>query len=213
MLSRSIRALVLALFVGGTTSIANADIEPAVNLCVSTADASGILDVLSTDTNEHVSDLIGQSVQIRATSSGYEIEAAGKSSSSLSHYPPPTEARRGPCTAFGPTSSVLRGTTIIPGDIFAAYNAVLTFRKTFMWPRGVADISDLTTEVRFTKYADYAGVSIMPAPKQPQLGCLGETYRVDLPSLTIRPYDGCIEAHPPSGLPHFNELPPPNSPS
>ncbi len=82
-----------------------------------------------------------------------------------------------------------------------------------MWPRGSVNVEDPSSEVFLTQYERFAKVTILAAYKPFTVGCAGEeSYRVDFPSLIVRPYEGCIEAHGPSGLPHFNELPSPNTP-
>jgi len=200
-------------------SPASAEVGPSTtfNLCASAPDTAGIFGAVAgqNPTIERLRGLIDQTVSIRVTASGYEITSGGIVSTTASHYPPRSEPRRGPCSGLGPTTVVLSEIPTIPGEVLATYGAVRAFRKSFTWPSGAANLDDLTTEVRFAKIANNNAsifVGIAPAPKPLDLTCIDEHYRVDIPSLIVRPYEGCVEIHSPSGLPRLSDLPPPNTP-
>jgi hypothetical protein len=87
------------------------------------------------------------------------------------------------------TTVLLRDIPSLAGELLAAYGVVASFRTTFTWPRGAADLEDPTTALFLTRRDAYTLVTIVAPPKTRQLGCF----------------------EPPSGLPRFEDLPTPNT--
>lgn len=206
----------VCLAIAGAVTVFPQTTQAAVplNLCVPAPDATGILRAVvgANPTPDQLRPLLRQTVVIRVTSSGYVVRSGGTDAMVPPQLPPPDDPRRAACSLLGMTTVLLRDVPSLPGEMLAAYGAVASFRKTFTWPRGAADLEDPTTALFMTRYDAYTGVTIVAPPRTRQLGCFEESYRVDIPSLIVRPYEGCVEGHPPSGLPRFDELPPPNTP-
>jgi len=209
------RAGVCLAFAAGVTVFPQA-VQAAVplNLCVPAPDATGILRavVAANPTADQLRPLLLQAVHVRVTPSGYAVSSGGADATVPARLPPPGDPRRAACSLLGMTTVLLRDVPSLPGEFVAAYGAVASFRTTFTWPRGAADLEDPTTALFLTRHDAYTLVTIVAPPKTRQLGCFEESYRVDIPSLVVRPYEGCVEGHPPSGLPRFDDLPPPNTP-
>jgi len=185
-----------------------------LNLCVPAPDATGILRAVvgANPAPDQLRLLLRQNVAVRVTPAGYAVSSGGTGAMVPARLPPAGDPRRAACSLLGMTTVLLRDVSSLPGELLAAYGAVASFRTTFTWPRGAADLEDPTTALFMTRYDAYTGITIVAPPKTRQLGCFEESYRVDIPSLVVRPYEGCAEGHPPSGLPRFNDLPPPNTP-
>ncbi|GEM_PF-3153594 len=185
-----------------------------LNLCVPAPDATGILRavVAADPTADQLRPLLLKDVHVRVTPSGYAVSSGEAEATVPARFPPHGDPRRAACALLGTTTVLLRDVPSLPGELLAAYGAVASFRTTFTWPRGNADLEDPTTALYLTRHDAYTLVTIAAAPKTRQLGCFEESYRVDIPSLVVRPYEGCVEGHPPSGLSRFEDLPPPNTP-
>jgi hypothetical protein len=204
----------LAIAAGFTVFPQTAQAAVSVNVCMPAPDATAILRavVAANPTVDQLRPLLRQSLSVRVTSSGYAVSSGGAAAEVPAQLPPPGDPRRPACSLLGMTTVLLRDVPSLPGELLAAYGAVASFRTTFTWPRGAADLRDPTTALFLTKYDAYTTVAIFAPPRTRQLGCFEETYRVDIPSLVVRPYEGCVEAHSPSGLPRFDDLPPRNAP-
>lgn len=205
-------ALGIALMGTGLPCLGAAADTPALNLCLSAPDGAQLLRIASPP-NAGLRDLIQDRITVRATVAG-ALVASGRGNGTIAAPAAVPPSRQSGCATLGNVVG-LRDVSTIPGSVVAAYGAVVAFRRHFTWPRGAADLDDPATAVRLTVVdpsAPYVGVAIITTPKAPSLGCFDETYRVDIPSLIVRPYEGCVEGHPASGLPHWRDLPPPNAP-
>jgi hypothetical protein len=204
----------LAIAAGVTVFPQTAQAAVPLNLCVPAPDATGILRAVvgANPTVAQLPRLLLKDVHVRVTPSGYAVSSGGADATVPARHPPPGDPRRAACSLLGMTTVLLRDVPSLPGELLAAYGAVASFRTTFTWPRGAADLEDPTTALFLTRHDTYTLVTIVAPPKTRQLGCFEESYRVDIPSLAVRPYEGCVEGHPPSGLPRFEDLPPPNIP-
>src|SRR5476649_522204 len=126
----------------------------ALNLCASTADTTGIVAALAPQgvTADVLRKLVGQKIGLHLISSGYEITHDNSIVTSTSRAPATGDLRPRPCSSLGKGMVVLSNTTIVPGEIFAAYGAAASFRKSFVWPRGAVNLDDLRSEVYFTQF-------------------------------------------------------------
>ena len=203
-----------AIAAGVTVFPRTAPAAVPLSLCVPAPDATGILRavVAVNPAPDQLRPLILQNVNVRVTPSGYAVSSHGAQATVPAQLPPPGDPRRAACSLLGMTTILLRDAPSLSGELLAAYGAVASFRTSFTWPRGAADLDDPTTSVFLTRQDGYVAVTIFAPPRTPALGCFEESYRVDIPTLIVRPYEGCVEGHPPSGLPHFKNLPPPNTP-
>jgi hypothetical protein len=191
-----------------------ADTEPTSVFCVPAADASGIIDAVAPGAQsiEMLRGLLGLTFGIRIVQSTYVLNRNGVIANAPLHSPSPSDSRKRACTAIRGGTVLLNETNQIPGDILAAFEAVIVHRKDVSWPRQPVDASDPTTSVSLWRYPMYVLVGLERAYVPSSGGCDEETYRVDVPSLIVRPFESCIEAHKPSGLPQLDELPTPNTP-
>jgi hypothetical protein len=106
---------------------------------------------------------------------------------------------------------MLADASSVPGDIVAAIDAVLEYRRSVPWPTTrPAHPSDLSTTVYEEVRGPYVYVSFFDAPdlKGPIDSCLGqEFYRVDPGSFKVWPYRGCLVGGSTIPLPPIDKLP------
>jgi hypothetical protein len=204
----------VGLFVLGPASATPVNIPAPLVLCAPAPDAVGILRSIGLQSpgSARLRKLLGQTIHLRATSFDYEVAGGGLVGATGIHVLPPGEVRLQGCRLLGATTVVLRDIHTLPGAYIAGLGAAIAYRTTFAWPGNRVDLNDPTMAVYIAAENMAVFVTLVGAAKIPSLECFEEDYRVDIPTLIVRPFDGCVEGHPPNGLLRQNQLPAPNTP-
>jgi hypothetical protein len=155
-------------------------------------------------------DAPGGSAAVRSFRGDFELRWQGRVSAIP--YGAAAPARyRAPCSDPDARLQTIHDVSSIPSVYILASRAVEQYRGQHAWPGTPVNTRESGSDVRFVRW-DGAVVVTLTRPTLPSsLGCFSETYRVDVPSLAVRPFDSCPEAHPATGLPRFNELPAPSA--
>lgn len=197
------------LVLGGTRVVQADDSSAPPVLCVPAADAMGILRVLQLRPGILSQRAVTQAIAIRSTRTDYAISWNGVVAAIPRRFVDPSDRRRHPCGASVSRIVSIGDVGAVPEEYFAALGAVVAFRSRQPWPGIAVDFSDPTSELRIAALDRSLVIDASRGVEPLTLGCFSETYRVDVPSLLVRPFDSCPEAHPPTGLPRFGDLPPP----
>jgi hypothetical protein len=179
-------------------------------LCIPGPEAAALLRAFGKSTFDRGA--LAETVSVSATATDYEMRVGTVRAVIPRSWPAPGEKRRLACDYHATVIKDLNITSTFPETYLQALGAALVYRSTHPYPNVTANMEDATTDVLLTAVVSAVDIGISEGAPPSNLACRTESYRVDIPSFIVRPFDGCAEGHTPTGLPRPETLPPPNTP-
>jgi hypothetical protein len=208
-------SLAFALVVGALATSSRCDAAPVQHeqtgrTCVPLVDMFAIQQSLDSGLLDKITSS-GASFEIRRGAGSYTLENADYAL--LLEIKKPTPGPEA-CRVY-PQEMTFNYQSSIPAAYFAAFNAVMAYRKSHPWPRVSTIVSLPGADVILARYGSFYLVMMSdnefrkdPSTGKILLGCDGEEeYWVDVRSGQVRPFNGCIEGGGVQSLPPLGSMP------